>query len=156
MSAQIVRLPVARPAGDFIVEKVADEVLVYDQRNHVAHCLSPVAALVWSLCDGGKVDRVRAALADAGHKDSVEAVIAQLSSAGLLRAPERVDHSRRRMLGTTAVAAGVVLASPVIFSLVSPSVAQAASAACGAKTQICCTTAPKCNITLRCQSNKCL
>ena len=49
-------LPQARPSTDFVVERLADEVLVYDLSAHRAHCLSPAAARVWALCDGGSAE----------------------------------------------------------------------------------------------------
>src|SRR3954453_1183788 len=37
---------------DIVIEGLGDETLVYDMRNHKAHCLNRTAALVWSRCDG--------------------------------------------------------------------------------------------------------
>src|SRR6188768_2273634 len=37
---------------DFVVTDLVDETLVYDLRNHRAHCLNRVAAIVWRHCDG--------------------------------------------------------------------------------------------------------
>jgi hypothetical protein len=68
--------------------------------------------------------------------------LAQLETAGLIRPAARparkIDRSRRAFFRTNAVAAGVVLASPVLFSIIAPSVAEAAS--CGKKNQPCCAT----------------
>ena len=154
MGHEVSRLPVARPAEEFLVETLADEVLVYDQINHQAHCLTPAAAIVWKLCDGGKVANARAALTAAGHAEALEVVIDQLTRAKLVRpVVTTVDKSRRRMFSATAVAAGVVLASPVIYSIISPSVAEAASA-CQAKTQACSVANPCCK-GLRCLSGFC-
>jgi hypothetical protein len=44
-------LPRARQDG-LLEEAVGDELLLYDQESHTAHCLSPVAACVWRYCDG--------------------------------------------------------------------------------------------------------
>jgi hypothetical protein len=44
-------LPRARRDG-LLEETVGEELLLYDQSNHTAHCLSPVAACVWRHCDG--------------------------------------------------------------------------------------------------------
>jgi hypothetical protein len=44
-------LPRARRDG-LLEEATGDELLLYDQDSHTAHCLSPAAASVWSLCDG--------------------------------------------------------------------------------------------------------
>ncbi|MEJ7826475.1 MAG: PqqD family peptide modification chaperone, partial [Solirubrobacteraceae bacterium] len=46
------RLPLARSEG-LVVEELGDEILVYDLDVKNAHCLSPTAARVWRLCDGG-------------------------------------------------------------------------------------------------------
>jgi hypothetical protein len=35
-----------------IVKELSNEVLIYDENNHQAHCLSETAALVWKFCDG--------------------------------------------------------------------------------------------------------
>lgn len=156
-------LPTARPQTEFIVERLPDEVLVYDQARHQAHCLSLAADLVWNLCDGKRsVDEAQAALVGHGHGDGVAGIVAQLVSIGLahpvVQQPHRklrdgVSKSRRDLLIRGAVAAGVVVASPVIFSIVAPSVAEAASA-CGAKTQLCC-TGNICNAGLKCVSGHC-
>jgi hypothetical protein len=44
-------LPRARQDG-LLEETVGEELLLYDQESHTAHCLSPVAARVWRHCDG--------------------------------------------------------------------------------------------------------
>lgn len=134
-------LPLARPMTEFLIEELGDEVLVYDQTAHRAHCLSSAAAKLWRLCDGKRsTAEAERLLATQGAGDSVAAVLGQLETAGLLRARKRearrVDTGRRAMLGKTAVAAGIVLASPAIFSIVAPSVAEAAS--CGTKGLPCC------------------
>src|SRR4051794_24438190 len=43
--------PKAREEG-LLVEELADETMVYDQKRHKAHCLNRTAALVWRHCDG--------------------------------------------------------------------------------------------------------
>jgi hypothetical protein len=35
-----------------IVKELSNEVLIYDENNHQAHCLNETAALVWKFCDG--------------------------------------------------------------------------------------------------------
>ena len=152
------QLPAVRPRSEFIVETLADEVLVYDQTSHRAHCLSPAAAMVWRMCDGQTTaTAAQLALSNAGFCDDVNTVLGQLQATGLVKVPaarrRTVDKSRRAFFSSGAVAAGIVLASPVIFSIVAPSVAEAASA-CGAKTQVCC-TGNKCNPTLKCVSGHC-
>ena len=48
---EYVSLPRARQDG-LLEEVVGEELLLYDQETHTAHCLSPVAACVWRNCDG--------------------------------------------------------------------------------------------------------
>jgi hypothetical protein len=44
-------LPRARQDG-LLEEVVGEELLLYDQESHTAHCLSPIAACIWRHCDG--------------------------------------------------------------------------------------------------------
>jgi hypothetical protein len=43
--------PRARQDG-LLIDTVGEELLIYDQNSHTAHCLSPIAACVWRHCDG--------------------------------------------------------------------------------------------------------
>ena len=43
--------PLARKKG-LLIERLPDEVLVYDLDRKKAHCLNGSAALIWSQCDG--------------------------------------------------------------------------------------------------------
>ena len=45
-------LPRARRRDGLLEETVGEELLLYDQESHTAHCLSPIAARVWRHCDG--------------------------------------------------------------------------------------------------------
>lgn len=44
-------LPLARKEG-LLIERLFDEVLVYDLARKKAHCLNQAAALIWDHCDG--------------------------------------------------------------------------------------------------------
>jgi hypothetical protein len=44
-------LPRGRRDG-LLEETAGEELLLYDQNSHTAHCLSPIAARVWRHCDG--------------------------------------------------------------------------------------------------------
>src|SRR5712692_3629145 len=44
-------LPLARKEG-LLIERLSDEVLVYDLARKKAHCLNQAAALIWDHCDG--------------------------------------------------------------------------------------------------------
>jgi len=59
-------LPRAREDG-LLEETVGEELLIYDQNRHIAHCLSPIAACVWRHCDGERDVSELAVLAGASE-----------------------------------------------------------------------------------------
>jgi hypothetical protein len=127
--------PIAR-RDDLIVEKLPDEVLVYDLRTDKAHCLNRTAALIWEHCDGKKTESDIAALLQ-GELDSpvtsevVVLGLAELESFGLLKvdaaAPQRQQLSRRRLIQNLGLSAALAL--PLIVSISAPAAAQAGSTA---------------------------
>jgi Coenzyme PQQ synthesis protein D (PqqD) len=125
------KLPAAR-AEDLIVQKMADEVLVYDQQRHQAHCLNQTAALVWRALDGeSTAGEVAARLSQQEGVEIgtavVEMAVAELSRSGLLAAAVEAKSglSRREMMKRVGVGAAVAL--PVVVSVVAPRAAQAAT-----------------------------
>ncbi|HEV3047846.1 MAG TPA: hypothetical protein VGY13_10855 [Solirubrobacteraceae bacterium] len=98
--------PRARQDG-LLEETVGEELLLYDQESHTAHCLSPIAACVWRHCDG---ERDLAALARlAGVSESlVASALYELREKDLLNAqPEFMPGaipgvSRREAIGRAA------------------------------------------------------
>ena len=36
---------------DILVEKIDEEIVIYDPQNHNIHHLNPMATVVWELCD---------------------------------------------------------------------------------------------------------
>ena len=128
-------LPAAREAR-LLVRELAEEVLVYDEEGHRAHCLNRTAALVWKSCDGRTpvariAERVGAQLSARVTEDVVWLALEQLSEFDLLAkgAARKADPSnlisRRKMLRRLGVAAAVSL--PLITSVVSPTAAEAQS-----------------------------
>jgi len=147
-------LPEARKKG-LIVQQLADEVLVYDQQRHKAHCLNNTAALVWERCDGKtSVAKITEKLSKhAGSQvgeDVVMLAIAQLAKVRLLEESAgqwkaREGMSRREMMKRAGLAAAIAL--PVVTSIVAPNATQAATclptgSACTTSTQCC---VPICN-----------
>jgi Coenzyme PQQ synthesis protein D (PqqD) len=125
--------PLARREG-FVIQKLADEVLVYDLERHRAHCLNLTAAAIWELCDGRtSVSEMVSRLRAGGHATvDVEMVrygLRQLAKFRLLedRLPEGVGLSRRQLLRRVGVAAAVGL--PVVASILAPTAAEAVSCA---------------------------
>lgn len=128
-------LPAAR-SSRLLVRELAEEVLVYDEEGHRAHCLNRTAALVWQHCDGRTsvpliAERVGTQLSARVTEEVVWLALDQLAEFDLLtknaaRAPKPSNQiSRRRMLRTLGVAAAVSL--PLITSVVSPTAADAQS-----------------------------
>jgi coenzyme PQQ synthesis protein D (PqqD) len=143
------RLPDPRPKAreeGLAVERVDDEVLIYDLERDRAHRLNETAALVFEHCDG---ERDPAGLAELLSEKSggpvdegvVRAALVRLSDARLL--DERVGPadgdgwSRRqalRKIGAAGAVAGLGL--PVVKSIVAPTPA-AAQASCAADGERC-------------------
>ena len=126
-------IPAARKEG-LIVQKLEEEVLVYDEQRHKAHCLNRTAALVWQQCDG------RSTIAEVARKvsrqinapveeDVVWVAIEELGKRELLKervsSSARSNVSRREVIKRIGVAASVAV--PLVTSIVAPKAAQAAS-----------------------------
>lgn len=127
-------LPSARKSK-LVVRELAEEVLVYDEETHRAHCLNRTAALVWEHCDGktpvsGIAERVGGRLSSRVSEDLVWLALDQLAEFDLLTsdaarpAPPNLI-SRRKMIRRLGLAAAISL--PLITSVVSPTAAQAQS-----------------------------
>lgn len=147
--------PLARKEG-LIVQRMPDEVLVYDLDRHKAHCLNQTAAFVWQHCDG-ETDVAQLARrlakefkAEVGE-ELVYLALDQLGKDHLLE--ERValpvemkGISRRQLMRRVGLATAVAL--PIVISIMSPTAAQAvtciASGAGCSPTVVCCSTLATC------------
>jgi hypothetical protein len=141
------KVPEARTEG-LVVQHLTDEVLVYDQDRHKAHCLNRTAALVWEQCDGkstaSDIAR-RLSLRQGGEVEEgvVWLAVGQLAKTHLLKEAAvgaGVAVSRREVMRRIGVGAAVAL--PVVTSIVAPEAAQAANCrpsgtACTASPQCC-------------------
>jgi hypothetical protein len=123
--------PLARREG-LVVQRLDDEVLVYDLERHRAHCLNRTAAAIWGLCDGHTpIAAVVSKLAEDGHAavdvDMVRYGLRQLAKFRLLeqRLPDDAALSRRQLLKRLGVSATVSL--PVVASILAPRAAEAVS-----------------------------
>ena len=117
---------------DLIVSELTDEALIYDFATHRAHCVDDAAYRVFKLCDGTRgLDQITVALSGAAgiDADRVRAAIDELAGAGLLEASEldNVDLARRRAMKQVAITAGLSVALPMVWSILAPTVAEAAS-----------------------------
>ena len=131
------KLPVARDEG-LLIENVGDETVVFDADAKEAHCLSALAAVVFSNCDGRtSIDELAATASERlGEQVDAERVmdaLAQLEERDLMepRAPAQVGHTRRSMVRKTVVASGVVAATPLISSILAPASYAATTPGCG-------------------------
>ena len=145
-------LPEARKEG-LIVQRLADEVLVYDQDRHKAHCLNQTAALVWERCDGKTTvaklaEQMSRRTGKQVGEDIVRLAIAQLAKGQLLEEsanqPKAQGVSRREMMKRAGLAAAIAL--PVVTSIVAPKAAQAAT---------CVPTGGSCTTSAQCCSGLC-
>src|ERR1700733_1989757 len=84
-------LPRARQDG-LLVETVGEQLLLYDQNTHTAHCLRPVAACLWRHCDGERDVAELANLAGASE-DRVADALHELREKDLLAAEPELMQS---------------------------------------------------------------
>jgi len=121
-------------AEGLLVEQVNDEIVVFDTESREAHCLSPLAAVVFDQCDGGVspeeiAARATGRLGEPVDVTRVEEALAQLEERKLLEPSPGL--TRRHMIGKSAVAGGAVFAAPLIMSVFPPAASAAGSATCG-------------------------
>jgi hypothetical protein len=126
--------PVARKEG-LVIERLAEEVLVYDTVRDRAHCLNETAAFVWQRCDGKTTTKELARMlgkqADANVDEKlVWLALDQLGRNHLLKNRAAAPASfaglnRREMVRALGLAA--VVAIPVVTSIVAPAPVQAAT-----------------------------
>lgn len=119
-------LPLARAEG-LLTEEVEAEIVVYDSESKQAHCLSPLAALVFAGSDGQTPIPELAELASTQLEEPVEAervedALAQLEELGLMVVPEdELRVSRRGMIRKGALVGAAVAATPLIVSVATAS-----------------------------------
>jgi hypothetical protein len=110
---------------DLIVQKLGEEVIVYDRTSHRAHSLNRTAALVFEKLDGkndlaGVARHLGKALGGSRQKDIVASAVNELAAADLLRPGAALP----RRLVLRGLAAGLL---PVVASIVVPAAASALS-----------------------------
>ncbi len=124
-----------------IVKELSNEVLIYDENNHQAHCLNETAALVWKCCDGRTsiakmTRRLEKQLSVAVPEQTVWLALKQLEGSRLLDMPvtsrARIPHTSRRAVMRTIGIAAVAL--PLITSIHAAPAAAAGSCRTGGQT----------------------
>ncbi len=121
--------PLAR-RQDLTIEELRGETIVYDSRNHKAHCLNRTAAAVWQCCDGNRdVEEIAvqatAKLGATVDEEVVRAALTDLSNANLLESSAAISGPARMTRRQVAATAGVML--PVVASILVPTAAAARS-----------------------------
>jgi hypothetical protein len=114
-----------------LIRELPDELLVYDQQQHHAHCLNRTAALVFRHADGTRTAADLARLPGADD-EVVTLALDQLNGAGLLEvqasdadAELSAGMSRREVARRVGIAAAILL--PAVASIVAPTPAEAAA-----------------------------
>jgi len=122
--------PQTRRSG-LLIRELPDELLVYDQEQHRAHCLNRTAALVFRHADGTRTAADLARLPGADD-EVVRLALDQLTGAGLLEvqasdadAEFSAGMSRREVARRVGIAAAILL--PAVASIVAPTPAEAAA-----------------------------
>jgi hypothetical protein len=123
--------PRARRDG-LLEETLGEELLLYDQDSHTAHCLSPIAACVWRHCDGERDVSELAELAGAS-KSLVADALHGLREKDLVAAePPIMQSTAPRVSRREAIIRGVrysaaAAAVPLIVSATAATPAMASS-----------------------------
>ena len=115
-------VPAARPLSDFFMERVGDDVVLFDGKHNRYHTLNNLAFEVWQLCDGSRsIKQIGKASPQIELIDeAVTAAVAQLGESGLLQASEGNFEStmhRRRMMKLVAAGAIGAVGVPVVASI---------------------------------------
>ena len=117
-------VPAARPLSDFCMERIGDEVVLFDSALNRYHTLNGFAFDIWRSCDGvHTMEQITNAASERGvdaRREVVEAAVTQLGEAGLLDAPESDFEStmhRRRMMKLVAAGAVGAVGIPVVASI---------------------------------------
>jgi hypothetical protein len=124
-------LPRARRDG-LLEETVGEELLLYDQNSHTAHCLSPIAACVWRQCEGKRDVTELAGLAGVSENLVADA-LHELREKDLLEAEPQLMQStvsgvsRREAIGRMVRVGAAAAAVPLIVSATAATPAMASS-----------------------------
>jgi hypothetical protein len=123
--------PRARRDG-LLEETVGEELLLYDQESHTAHCLSPIAALVWRYCDGEHDATQLAELAGASESLVADALHELREKDLLVAEPELMQstvpgESRREAIVRVARYGAAAAGASLIVSATAATPAMAAS-----------------------------
>jgi hypothetical protein len=148
------QLPLARKEG-LLIERLSDEVLVYDLDRKKAHCLNQAAGLIWDCCDGQtSVEEMARILADKLNAPVDEELVLfglrqigknRLLEGRAMRPAGRVSLSRRELIRRIGLAVSV----PLVISVLAPK----ASAALSCVGAFCTAVGPMCAAPCTCNTS---
>jgi hypothetical protein len=124
--------PLARKEG-LLIERLPDEVLIYDLDRKKAHCLNGSAALIWDHCDGKtSVQEILRILQQQEHgkidADVVRLGLDQLVEARLIDTPVVPSGVSGRLSRRDLVKRiGVAVSIPLVASILAPTASAALS-----------------------------
>lgn len=132
---KILTKPISRKA-EIVIQELEKEVLIYDLRRNKAFCLNETSALIWQMCDGGKLSVQEISL-DVSRKlktpvseDLIWLAIEQLKKENLIEnsseLPDKFEGMNRRDV-IRRIGLASFAALPVISTIVAPMSVQAAS-----------------------------
>jgi len=134
MTLSTEHLPVARKEG-LLIERLSDEVLVYDLDRKKAHCLNQAAALIWDHCDGKtSVEEMshilQKELSSPADEELVRFGLREIGKKNLLDkntfvVRDKNRFSRRELIKRIGLAASV----PLVLSVLAPQAKAALSCA---------------------------
>lgn len=120
-------VPAARSLGEFSLERVGDDVILFDPASMHYHTLNDLAYRVWRLCDGrNSISDIKAGIEESGataHVESVRLAVIQLADAGLLSGSAPVGDiriQRRTVLRMAAAGTVVAIGLPIVSSITAP------------------------------------
>ena len=119
--------PVARDK-DLVIQKLNDEIVVYDLETNNALYLNETSAMIWNLCDGSRsVADIRKELKEqfdtVVSSDFVNFAIYQLRKDKLLSGDDGIDRYLKKFSGRWAIkeiGRGSLVALPSITSVIAP------------------------------------
>jgi hypothetical protein len=137
---------------DIVVQKLFDELVIYDLKRDKIHALNLTAAFVWQHCDGSRSRHELAGLlAQKFQTPQADALLAltldRLKKAHLLTEEMAPNNSQRPITRREVLKlAGVTVALlPVVKSITAPTMAQAQSTTgCGGWNDLCGAGYPPC------------
>jgi hypothetical protein len=117
---------------EMLSREVLDELLIYDHKKYLGHCLNQTAALVWKACDGrttvSEITRMLQQVDPAIDEQVIYFALGKLKKAGLLSEESVLETAKISRRDLVRRAGGIaILAIPVVTSMLMPTPARAAS-----------------------------